>query len=83
MRTLNVATFKKGLLKVVTKAVFVGLYLIICLMYMTATNPPLITGLLQQFRILPEVAGQPPPELYLAGLTCLPRPFKVILQPRG
>ena len=33
MRTLNVATFKKGLLKVVTKAVFVGLYLIICLMY--------------------------------------------------
>ena len=39
-------------------------------------------GLMQQFRILPEVEGRPPSEQYLAGITCLPRPFKVILQPR-
>ena len=58
------------------KHFFLNSFCIYCTVYTSL-------GLLHQFRILPEKEGKlPSSEQYIPGLTCQPRPFKVILQPR-
>ena len=41
-----------------------------------------VAGLLQQFKIRPEVEGEPPSENYAMGLTLLPQPFKLVFEAR-
>ena len=39
-------------------------------------------GLLHQFKISPEVEGEPPSENYAMGITILPQPFKLVFEAR-
>ena len=67
-------------LKWLSCCIFKNFFLIVFCIYCTVYKS---LGLLHQFRILPEKEGKlPSSEQYIPGLTCQPRPFKVILQPR-